>query len=158
MQQTARTWTKGWTLAALLVLLACGGGGSDGADDAAATDSAADLLPEAAGDPGGDPSAGAPTYTADVQPIWQRACAPCHTTSAVGGTSFGGVYGDNLKSAAACPGETIAACSLTLIRAGQMPKSRGCTGDPAQDEGKQPCLTAAEIATLEAWIAAGLPE
>jgi hypothetical protein len=36
-----------------------------------------------------------------------------------------------------------------------MPQGAGCTGKPAMDMGNPACLTAAEQATLQAWITGG---
>lgn len=36
-----------------------------------------------------------------------------------------------------------------------MPQGAGCTGNPTADVGKAACLTAAEQATIQAWIAGG---
>lgn len=36
-----------------------------------------------------------------------------------------------------------------------MPQGAGCTGNPATDAGYPACLTAAEQATIQAWITGG---
>jgi hypothetical protein len=51
--------------------------------------------------------------------------------------------------------ETVGACTLVRIQDGSMPIEAGCTGNPTTDAGNAACLTAAEQATLQQWIADG---
>ncbi len=104
------------------------------------------------------------TYTADAEPIYASHCAPCHTTGMSGGVDFASVYADTQKvqstanALADCPTATVpnvGACTLVRIKLGHMPEGAGCTGNPTTDTGKAACLTAAEQATLEAWITGG---
>jgi len=99
-----------------------------------------------------------PTYTADIQPILQAKCTPCHTSGSSGGTSFANNYADNLNSATSCPGQTIYQCILQRIQNGTMPPARGCSGDPATDAGNASCLTASEQTLLQEWVTAGAPQ
>ncbi len=101
------------------------------------------------------------TYTADAQPIYMAHCAPCHTTEDKGGVDFAAVYADTQKAAnpTVAPdctaADTVGKCTLIRIKDGEMPLGAGCTGNPTTDSGNAACLTAAEQATLQAWIAGG---
>jgi hypothetical protein len=95
------------------------------------------------------------TYAADVQPILQTHCAPCHTVSGSGGANFATEYAGTQLSSYYCSGMTKGACALVRIQNGTMPQGKGCTGNPATDAGNSACLTAAQQATLQAWIAGG---
>jgi hypothetical protein len=97
------------------------------------------------------------TYTADVQPIFVNYCSSCHTTGGSGGTNFAASYADSQLPSASCPGLTRGACALQRIQTGSMPSGAGCTGNPGLDVGKPQCLTAAEQATIAAWIQGGQP-
>ena len=109
------------------------------------------------------PSAPPPTLTTfidDVQPIFVAKCAPCHTGTTPSPFNFAGDYGSNLLTAeiGQCIGLTVGECALVRIQNGEMPFGQGCSGDPVLDEGIAACLTAAEQATIQAWIDDGLPE
>jgi hypothetical protein len=100
------------------------------------------------------------TYTANAQPIYAAHCAPCHTTGDSGGVNFATSYADTQKApnanVPACSAvTTVGSCTLIRIKNGQMPKGAGCTGNPTTDAGKAACLTAAQQATLQAWITGG---
>jgi hypothetical protein len=101
------------------------------------------------------------TYTADAQPIYAAKCAPCHTTFDDGGSDFAKVYADTQKlvetsQAPDCTAsDTVGTCTLIRIKDGSMPQGAGCTGNPTTDAGNSACLTAAQQATLQAWITGG---
>ncbi len=95
------------------------------------------------------------TWMADVRPIFQARCAPCHTVQGSGGANFASNYADTQKPSYVCPGDTKGLCTLVRVHDGSMPQGKGCTGDPALDAGKPGCLTAQEQATLQAWVAGG---
>jgi hypothetical protein len=101
------------------------------------------------------------TYTADAQPIYAAKCAPCHTTLDQGGSDFAMVYADTQAAAnpAVAPdctaADTVGKCTLIRIKDGSMPDGAGCTGNPTTDAANAACLTAAEQATLQAWITDG---
>jgi hypothetical protein len=104
------------------------------------------------------------TYTVDVQPILAAKCSPCHTTGNAGGVNFAATTGYPLTqlvpnaNVAACQGITpdnVGNCALTRILNGQMPKGRGCTGNPVADAANAACLTQAEQTTIANWIAGG---
>jgi hypothetical protein len=109
-------------------------------------------------------SGAATTYAADAQPIYEAKCAPCHTTGDDGTSDFASSYADtqaspDLTVAPECASvSTVGACTLIRIKSGVMPLNAGCTGDPSKDVAKPACLTAAEQATLEAWITGGEAE
>lgn len=104
------------------------------------------------------------TYTVDVQPIFAAKCSPCHTTGDAGGVNFAASGGYPLTqlvpnaNVAACQDITpdnVGNCTLIRILNGQMPKGRGCTGDPVVDADNAACLTQAEQTTIANWIAGG---
>ncbi len=102
----------------------------------------------------------APTYTADVQPIFEEKCAPCHTGFGIGGHDIGSVYTDAFLPAdnSDCDGLNVGQCTIVRIQSGEMPQGAGCSGDPTLDAGNPSCLTQSEQDTVQAWIDAGLPE
>lgn len=94
-------------------------------------------------------------YAADVQPILAAKCAPCHTTGGSGSANFATSYADTQLPSYYCPGKTKGACTIVRIQEGSMPQGAGCTGNPTADAGKPQCLTAAQQATIQAWITGG---
>jgi hypothetical protein len=86
----------------------------------------------------------APTYTADVQPIFAAKCGFCHNGGGSGGHNIGTSYADTQLSSYSCPGLTKGECALVRIKNGSMPGS--------------PPVTPAEEAILQAWIDAGMPQ
>jgi hypothetical protein len=99
------------------------------------------------------------TYTADAKPIYEAHCTPCHSVEDSGGVDFASSYADTQKTpnvGVGCSGvTTVGACTLIRIQNGSMPEGAGCTGNPVTDAGNAACLTAAQQATLQAWIADG---
>lgn len=127
----------------------------DGSLDAASDDASA-------GDSGSPKDAILPDLTAtwdDVRPILQQKCSTglfCHG-------NWTGNY-DALQAIVDKPicnyeGRFLERydCSLRLIEAGGMPRSRGCVGDPYLDEGRAGCLTVEELASFRGWVAMGAP-
>ena len=102
------------------------------------------------------------SYQADIQPIFRAKCAGCHvdsgTGSCAGRTRLATGYESLDMPATACAGLSVAECAQVRIKNGSMPRARGCTGDPEVDAVNASCLTAAEHALLDAWIAGGWPE
>jgi hypothetical protein len=88
-----------------------------------------------------------PTYTTDVQAIYQRHCATCHTTGRA--MHFATVYTIASSPTSAC-GRTIsmAQCTVQLGR----PGGSMARNDPMGG------FTMTELATLQAWITCGVPE
>jgi hypothetical protein len=95
------------------------------------------------------------TYAGDVKPILAALCVPCHTTFGDGGSNFASSYAQSQLASAVCPGKTVGACTVVRIQNGSMPQGAGCTGNPATDSGDAACTTAAQQATIEAWIVGG---
>jgi hypothetical protein len=119
----------------------------------AATDSCSNTLDDNCS---GQVNEGCPTsYAVNVQPIYAAHCATCHTIGGSGGFNFATVYADSQAMSFVCPGLTVGACTLKRIQNGSMPQGAGCTGNPTTDAGNPACLTAAEQATIQAWISAG---
>jgi hypothetical protein len=96
------------------------------------------------------------TYAGDVQPIYQAKCPSCHTTLNFGGVNFAASYADTQKASNVCAGKKVGECTIVRIQNGSMPQGAGCTGNPSLDAGKPQCLTAAQQATIQAWIAGGM--
>lgn len=95
------------------------------------------------------------TYAGEIQPIFAAKCGPCHVALKSGGANLAVSYADTQKPAYSCAGKTKGACSAVRIQNGTMPTGMVCSGNPGTDAGKSACLTAAEQATLQAWIAGG---
>ncbi|MEL7449039.1 MAG: thrombospondin type 3 repeat-containing protein [Pseudomonadota bacterium] len=113
------------------------------------------------GMPGPSGVASAPKYFANVQPVLQAKCMPCHTQFGSGDHNIGSQYDDAFLPADdfnECAGLNIGQCSLVLIQSGEMPLGGGCSGDPALDAGNPSCLTQQEQDTIQGWLDAGLPE
>jgi len=122
-----------------------------------------------AGDGGASDAPMTVTYTKDVQPILMAKCSPCHTGQHLGNQDIGTTYADVLKPIESFDFDTcwddptmftipkkVGECALILIRSGRMPQGAGCGGVMVQDPNA--CLSADQEATLEAWIAAGMPQ
>ena len=105
------------------------------------------------------PHASATSYNDDVQPILGAKCVGCHTVGSSGGHNIGSSYDDGLEDSYHCAGENVAACSIERIKDGSMPVGANCGGVVADDAANaSQCVTQSEMAVLEAWLAAGLPE
>jgi hypothetical protein len=102
------------------------------------------------------------SYQADIQPVFAAKCAGCHvdsgTGTCAGGTCLATGYESLVLDSTACVGLSIAECAQARIKDGTMPRGRGCTGDPVMDAANERCLTAAEHALVDAWIAGGWQE
>lgn len=111
--------------------------------------------------PPGPGAVGTPvTWTADIQPVFEELCAPCHTGLGLGGHDLGTSYAAANDAAvnAVCDGLTKGACTIVRIQSGEMPPGRGCTGDPVADVANDACLDSAEQDIVQSWIDAGIPE
>ena len=71
------------------------------------------------------------------------------------GSNFASNYADTQVQSNICSGIDVGACTVVLIQDGFMPYGAGCTGDTTQDSGNPLCLTAADQATIQAWITDG---
>lgn len=98
------------------------------------------------------------TWTADVQPILQNRCGPCHAGGRSGGHNGATSYADTQADSYYCQGKKKGDCFVVRVLDGSMPQGARCTGDPATDAGNDRCLTQAEIDVLQAWADGGLPE
>jgi hypothetical protein len=99
-----------------------------------------------------------PTFVADMQPLFESKCGPCHTTFKSGGTNFASVYADALLPSLSCSGLNVAACTVVRLQNGSMPKNKGCTGKPNLDAANPDCFTDPNYAELSAWLSAGRPK
>lgn len=88
-----------------------------------------------------------PTYTNDVQPIYARHCATCHTSGR--DPHFGTSYTIAAQTTSAC-GRTItlASCTVQLGRPGGTMARNDRLGGFAPDE----------LQTIQRWIACGIPQ
>ena len=114
------------------------------------------------------PIAGPPTYKKDVQPILKRKCAPCHDGGDAGNHNLASNYADAMKpvetfDAMGCwkddemtMPKAVGECALISAKRGWMPYQMGC--DMATPPNPDVCVSAAEIAILEKWVKAGMPE
>jgi hypothetical protein len=139
-----------------------GGGDTDGGTGDSGADGASDA---------GDGSNSAPTYTKDAQPIFKAKCGSCHGGQGLGNHNIATDYADVKKlmpdTAFDAPEEcwkdvdrtmpkTIGECAVIAAKLGWMPYQSGCGGAMPEDPSK--CVSPSEIALLEKWVAAGMPE
>jgi hypothetical protein len=138
-----------------MALVAVGCGGSD--SGSSKTDSGTgggDSGTGGAMDTGG--SGTVVSYNSAAKAVFMAKCTPCHDTSGSGSTAHKMVvsYADVNKDSYSCSGKKKGACALERVKAGSMP----CTGDPTKDSSNSACLNAAQLKTLEDWVAGGLKE
>jgi hypothetical protein len=134
---------------------ACNLAGKEG--DCALIPNGQDPANECVGHCDGAGNCAGPTYTFDAQPIYKKYCAPCHSMFGSGSHNIATVYGDAFLASYYCVGQNKGQCTIVRIKNGSMPPGAGCTGNPAMDKDNANCLTAAEQATIDAWIMAGMP-
>ena len=96
-------------------------------------------------DPSCAPSGGAVTY-ADVQPIFEDHCAPCHTTGFSGQHQIGSTYAQAEFSSYSCPNASKGECAVIRTLDGSMPPGAGGAM----------VVSPAEADTLQAWIEDGM--
>lgn len=93
------------------------------------------------------PNAGAVTFTNDIRPILLANCGRCHAS--------GGL--PQFASANAATGYAVAFRErneiISEIRSGGMPEDT-CDGPP----GSNGCVSVADFALIQQWVAAGAPE
>jgi hypothetical protein len=80
----------------------------------------------------------APTFAADVAPIFAARCGSCHTTGGSGGANFATSYAESQRVSYYCAGLTKGACTVVRVRNLSMP-----------------AMTPSELAVVDAWIAGG---
>ena len=100
------------------------------------------------------------SFATSVAPILRAHCVPCHSTSMSGGHNIANAsatigYADSQLASYTTSGQTKGHASLVRIQNGSMPQGAGCSGNPATDIGNPACLTAAEQATIQAWLSGG---
>lgn len=124
------------------------GGGAGSATMADAGDGA-EAVPES--DAGAaDAGPALVTYSKDIQPILLANCSPCHATDNNGRHNAATSYADAVR---------VSADIVREISTGGMPESgsgnQGCNrGDP----GDPGCVSVADFALIQRWIADGTPE
>lgn len=113
------------------------------------------------------------TYKKDVQPIFKQKCTPCHDAASPMGMQGGHNIASNYEDvhhkaesfdAQGCysfdsdPPEfvTIGECSVISARRGWMPFQKAC--DMPTPPNPSVCVSSDELAVLEKWVAAGMPE
>ncbi|HEY8923344.1 MAG TPA: hypothetical protein VIU64_03125 [Polyangia bacterium] len=129
-----------------------------------------DSGPDASSD-AGDGASGAPTYTKDVQPILKSKCGSCHGGQGLGNHNIATDYADVKKlmpdMAFDAPDDcwkdvdrmmpkTIGECAIVAIKLGWMPYQAMCSSAMPEDPSK--CVSPNELAVLEKWVTAGMPE
>lgn len=147
-------------LAALgLALTACGASHAD--PDAGS--------PDAGSPDAGSPDAGAPdageTWALRIQPLLWAHCADCHArdggeVSRVGPqVPFVEAHATMLGASTLCAGETVGRCVSRALEA-QVPEGPGCRTVVVMPFHREawPCLTAAEVSEVAAWVDGGMPE
>ena len=92
------------------------------------------------------PETEGPTWD-DARPILNAACGACHGGTSSGDTDFAVLYGDNLQPSGFCAGETVGACAVSRILDGSMPPN-----------GKPHGISGEQLAVLETWVSAGMPD
>jgi hypothetical protein len=139
-----------------------GSGGAAGCTVTPAPDAGLDAGAADAGelDAGGaDASADASTaglgpvsFAADIHPIFEASCGPCHVTDGSAGHNVGGEIGQAYLDAVRL-GQTL----VTRIDGGGMPPSyapapNDCGNGGGDQPGDPGCLTVDEVALVQAWI------
>jgi hypothetical protein len=126
------------------------GAGVAGAAGAATDPGAPDAGRDDAGrgDAGNSPAA--VTYTKDIQPILMAQCTPCHSTDRDGGHNAASSYADAVR---------VSADMINEIRTGGMPDTgqgnAGCRGGAPGSAG---CVSVANFALIQQWVADGTPQ
>lgn len=99
-------------------------------------------------DVGAADASATPTYTRDVRPILTRSCVPCHAAGEIAPFALD-------TFAATAP---LVASMLRAVHARTMPPAPIDSSGVCHTFRDTPRLTDAEIATFDAWAAAGAPE
>jgi mono/diheme cytochrome c family protein len=88
------------------------------------------------------------SFDADIWPIFNANCGPCHTAGSSGGQSIGNAD----KAKALSDAKTFKDGIIQDIEDGSMPLGT-CGGPPGSDG----CVTAADFKKIQDWFAAGSP-
>ena len=87
-------------------------------------------------------------FEADVWPILNTTCGPCHAGSTFGGNDIGDTDVANAFDEATRVADRI----IARVEGGTMPPA--CTGDP----GSAGCMSVEDFDTVKSWVEAGTPE
>ncbi len=103
--------------------------------------------------------AGMPTYERDARPIFSRHCTRCHESGNLGLASFADRYDALGKPSTMCSGQTVATC-IGWVLADQGMEGTACRTWEVRAFHRPgfPCVSAQDIAIVQAWIAGGLRE
>lgn len=126
------------------------GAGVAGAGGSTSTD--AGVADAARGDAGGGDAGNteAVTYTKDIQPILVAQCSPCHSTLGDGGHNAASSYADAVR---------VSATIINEIRTGGMPATgNGNAGCRRGAPGSPGCVSVADFALIQEWVANGTPQ
>ena len=125
-----------------------------GADDAGTLDAGAlDAGLADAGDDGSQALADRVSFAADIHPIFESSCGPCHVDLGYGGHNVAGEL-----EAAYVDAVRLGQRLITRIDGGGMPPPNAAPPNDcgAQGRGSEPgdqgCLTVAEVSLVQAWI------
>lgn len=103
--------------------------------------------------------AGVLTWERNTQPIFMRHCTRCHEAGNGGLTSFADRYDVLGRQSTMCAGQTVATCIGWVL------SDQGVEGGQCRTwevrafhRAAFPCVSAADVAVVQAWIAGGLVE
>lgn len=102
---------------------------------------------------------GVPTYENDAQPIFLRHCTRCHVAGNGGLASFADRYDVLGRQSTMCAGQTVATC-IGWVLGDQGMEGGQCRTWEVRAFHRAPfaCVSAADVAVVQAWIAGGLVE
>ena len=126
--------------------------GLDAGSDAGALDAGADASSDASASPG------VVSFAADIHPIFEASCGPCHVTDGSGGHNVGGelatAYADAVRA-----GQTL----ILRVDGGGMPppyapEPNNCGDEGGDQPGDPGCLSVAQVALIQNWIDQCFPQ
>jgi len=129
--------------------------GSDaGNSDAGALDAGAD----ASSDASASPPTGVVSFAADIHPIFEASCGPCHVTDGSAGHNVGGELATAYADAVGL-GQTL----VERVDGGGMPPSyapapNNCGAEGGDQPGDPGCLSVEEVALIQTWINQCFPQ
>jgi hypothetical protein len=136
--------------------IAIGDAGLDaGSGDAGALDAGAD----ASSDASAAPPTGVVSFAADIHPIFESSCGPCHVTDGSAGHNVGGADVDQAYADAVRLGQTL----IERVDGGGMPPSyapepNNCGDNGGTEPGDPGCLSVDEVALIQTWINQCFPQ
>jgi hypothetical protein len=127
--------------------------GADAGTDAGALDAGADASSDA--------SASAPSvvsFAADIHPIFEASCGPCHVTDGSAGHNVGGELATAYADAVGL-GQTL----IDRVDGGGMPPPyaeapNNCGAEGGDQPGDPGCLSVEEVALIQTWINQCFPQ